>query len=468
MHDVLEIVKIFLKIVEIFFLLYLFFYSVYLFLSATIGSSTLFTNRYKNKMENKIKHDYYVPVSILVPAYNEEKTIIKSIESLLYLDYKLYEIIIINDGSTDNTLKILIDKFNLNKVDYPINKKLKTQKINSVYENNNQIKIIVIDKENGGKADSLNAGINVARYPYFATLDADSLLQKDSLEMLVRPVLEDNRVIACGGFVKLANSVKLDKGNIVKYSMDNNVLVNMQILEYNRAFLASRIMLDKFNGNLIISGAFGLFKKDIAIAIGGYETKTVGEDFEIVVKMHRFCLKNKIDYLIKYVPEAICWTQAPNNLKDLIKQRRRWYIGLFQTMVKHKEIAFNIKYKWLSLISYNYFLFFELLAPFIEVFGLIATIIAIAFNLINFKFMILFFFIYALFGVIISLTTFLAQIHVLNLRISFLDFIKSMFICFFEVTILRFILMIVRLTSFIGYKNKKLNWDKLAREELNS
>ncbi len=468
MHESLEIVKIFLKFVEYFFLTYLFLYSIYLFLSATIGSSTLFTNRYKNKMENKIKHNYYVPISILVPAYNEEKTIIKSIESLLYLDYKLYEIIVINDGSTDKTLKSLIKKFNLQKVNYPINQKLKTKKIKSIYENNDKIKITVIDKENGGKADALNTGINMARFPYFATLDADSLLQKDSLEMLIRPILEDSRIIACGGFVKLANSVKLDKGEVVKYSMKNNLLVNMQILEYNRSFLASRIMLDKFNGNLIISGAFGVFKKDIALAIGGYETKTVGEDFEFVVKMHRFCLKNKIDYVIKYVPEAICWTQAPNNLTDLIKQRRRWYIGLFQTMVKHKEVAFNIKYKWLSIISYNYFLFFELLAPFIEVFGIIATIVAVMFNLLNFKFMILFFLIYALFGVILSLTTFLAQIHVLDLKISSLDFIKSLFVCTFEVTILRFLLMLVRITSFIGYKNKKLNWNKLQREELNN
>ncbi len=468
MHELLESVKIFLKIVEYFFLLYLFLYSIYLFLSATIGSSTLFTNRYKNKMENKIKHKYYVPISILVPAYNEEKTIIKSIESLLYLDYKLYEIIVINDGSNDRTLDILIKRFNLKKVDYPLNQKLKTKKIKSIYENKDKIKITVIDKENGGKADSLNVGINIAKFPYFATLDADSLLQKDSLEMVARTILEDSRVIACGGFIKLANSVKLEKGEIVKYSMKNNVLVNMQILEYNRAFLASKIMHDKFNGNLIISGAFGLFKKDIVLAVGGYETKTVGEDFDIVVKMHRFCLKNKIDYMIKYVPEAICWTQAPNNLKDLIKQRRRWYIGLFQTMLRHKEIAFNPKYKWLSLISYNYFLFFELLAPFIEVFGIIITIIAIIFNLLNIKFMILFFLTYALFSVILSLTTFLAQIHVLNLKISLLELIKLAVICFFEVTVLRFILMIIRLTSFIGYKNKKLKWNKLQREELNN
>ena len=468
MHELLEIVKIFLYYVEYFFLIYLFLYSIYLFLSVTIGSSTLFTNRYKNKMENKIKHNYYVPISILVPAYNEEKTIIKSVESLFYLDYKLYEIIVINDGSTDKTLDTLIKKFNLKKVNYPVNQKLKTKKIKNIYENNSKIRITVIDKENGGKADALNCGINIARFPYFATLDADSLLQRDSLEMLVRPILEDSRVIACGGFVKLANSVKLDKGEIVKYSLRNNVLVNMQILEYNRAFLASRIMLDKFNGNLIISGAFGVFKKDIALSVGGYETKTVGEDFEFVIKIHRFCLKNKIDYIIKYVPEAICWTQAPNNLKDLIKQRRRWYIGLFQTMVKHKEIAFNIKYKWLSIISYNYFLFFELLAPFIEVFGIVATVIAIMFNLLNLKFMILFFLIYALFGVILSLTTFLAQIHVLNLKISLLDVIKSSFVCAFEVTILRFILMFFRITSFIGYNKKKLIWNKFQREELNN
>lgn len=465
----LEIMKIYLKYVSYFFIFYMLFYSTFLFLSAIIGSIKLFKNRYKEMMHNKISHDYYIPISILVPAYNEEKVIISSIKSLTYLDYKLYEIIVINDGSSDKTLELLIHEFSLKKVSRPYHKQLETKPVRGIYEGKiGSISITVIDKENGGKSDSLNAGINVSSYPYFLAMDADSALQRDSLEQMIRPVLEEENVIACGGFIRLNNAVTLEKGEVKNYALPKNLLVCMQILEYDRSFLASRILLDEYNGNLIISGAFGLFKKDIVLACRGYDTSTVGEDFELVAKMHVFCKKNEIPYNIKYIPEAVCWTQAPEKLKDLMKQRKRWYTGLVQCMIKYKTLFCNYHYGFISFVSYFYYLFFELLAPFIEVIGLITTILAMSFGLLNVPFMIIFYLLYTLFGCVMSLTTFFARIHLSNNKLSLKDISKAFLVCMFEIVVLRFVLMLSRLSTYFGYHKKKMRWDKLDRMDLNA
>lgn len=462
----LEVVKLILKYVSYFFVLYMIFYSTFLFVSALIGSLKIYKNRYKDIMRNKIHHDYYVPVSILIPAYNEEKVIVSSVKSLFSLDYKLFEIIVINDGSTDNTLEVLKKAFNLLKVDKPYKKQLNTKEVYAIYEGNHKnIRITVIDKENGGKADSLNAGINMSKFPYFLSMDADSALQSDSLEQMVKPILEEENVIACGGFVRLSNAVTLENGKVKSYSLPNNLLVCMQILEYDRSFLASRILLDEYNGNLIISGAFGLFQKEIVLACNGYEVGTVGEDFELVTKLHSFCYKNNIDYSIKYVPDAVCWTQAPNKLRDLVKQRRRWYIGLIQCMFKYKEMFCNYHYGFISFISYFYYLFFEFLAPFIEVLGTVTTITALMYGLLNVPFMIIFFILYTLFGCVMTLTTFFARVHLANNKLSFMDICKAFLVCAFEIVVLRFILMVTRLFSVFTYRKNKRRWDKLDRAE---
>ncbi len=463
----IEIIKMCLKYVSYFFVVYMIIYSTFLFVSAIIGSLKIYKNRYKDIMHNKIEHDYYVPVSILIPAYNEEKVILASVKSLFSLNYKLFEIIVINDGSTDKTLDVLKKEFDLKRVDRPYNKQLDTKQIKGVYENKfGNILLTVIDKENGGKSDSLNAGINLSRFPYFLAMDADSALQEDSLEQLVRPILEEENVVACGGFIRLNNAVVLENGKVKSYRLPNNLLICMQILEYDRSFLASRILLDEYNGNLIISGAFGLFQKDMVIACKGYDVSTVGEDFEIVIKLHSFCHKNNIDYSIKYVPEAICWTQAPNNLRDLIKQRKRWYSGLVQCMFKYKEMFFNYRYGFISFISYFYYLFFELLAPFIEVFGTITTLVALLYGLLNVPFMIIFYTLYTLFGCIMTLTTFFTRVHLANNVLSFTDACKAFLVCIFEIVVLRFILMVSRLTTVFSSKKKKMKWDKLKRMEM--
>lgn len=236
---------------------------------------------------------------------------------------------------------------------------------------------------------------------------------------------------------------------------------------YDRSFLASRILFDQFNGSLIISGAFGLFRKDVVIAAGGYNVSTLGEDMELVVKLHEYCTVNRMDYCIRYATDAICWTQAPERLSDLKKQRRRWHLGLFQSMMKHRGILFNPQFGAVSFISYFYFLVYELLSPVIEIFGVATMVLAWFSGLINVRFMVLLFLIYVLFGVVLSLTAFFARMYTADLRVSFADMMKAVLLCFFEITCLRFVLTWVRATAFFGYRKSRLQWGSMKRKTIN-
>lgn len=239
----------------------------------------------------------------------------------------------------------------------------------------------------------------------------------------------------------------------------------MQVVEYDRSFLASRILLDSFNGNLIISGAFGLFRKDIVVAVGGYDTSTLGEDMELVVKMHMFCINNQVPYRIRYEPSAVCWSQVPESLIDLSKQRRRWHLGLFQCMKKYKTMFMKSRFGFIGSISYLYYLFYELLSPLIELFGLIVTLVAYVVGLLDFSFMIKFFILYVVYGSILTITAFIQRIYTQNLKVRWVDFIKACIICLMESLFFRYFLVFVRLTAFIGYKKNKQKWGKLKRSE---
>ena len=356
----IDALQMFFDIVGFFFVLYMIGYASFLFLSVMVGSSTLYGAKRRNRLKNELQDEYFIPVSILVPAHNEEVTIEATLRSLLALDYKLYEIIVVDDGSTDDTAKVVQETFQMSHVKRPIQRKLACQPIEAIYETRAyKVPITLIRKKNGGKADALNMGINAAQYPYFVCMDADSVLQRDSLEKIVRPVLEDDNVVAVGGAVRPCNDAVIEDGIVKQYHMPHSFLASMQVLEYDRSFLAARILFDKFNGSIIISGAFGLFKKSVVMDAGGYDPSTMGEDMELVMKLHVFCRENNMDYRVRYATDAICWTQAPEKLKDLCRQRSRWHIGLFQSMTRHRYILANPKYGLVSFISYIYFLIYD-------------------------------------------------------------------------------------------------------------
>ncbi len=461
-------VKLLLTGVGYFFIAYLIGYSTFLFLSVIVGSLDLYKHHRQEQFKSILPSDYYVPISIIVPAYNEEITVVDTVRSLLTLEYRAYEIIVVDDGSKDRTSEVLAKAFDMHLVHRPIRRQVDCQREEYVYETRAQkVPLTLIRKKNGGKADSLNMGINAANFPYFICMDADSVLQYDSLRRIVQPVLADGNVVAVGGIVRISNDVELENGRVKRYRLPRNILAFMQVLEYDRSFLASRILFDRFNGSLIISGAFGLFKKSTVIAVGGYDRKTLGEDMELVVKLHEYCTSNSIPYSIRYASDAICWTQAPERLRDLCKQRRRWHLGLFQSMYKHRTMFSNHRFGAVSFVSYLYFLIYELLSPFIEIFGVCTMALAWWFDLINVPFMVLFFLIYAVFGAILTLTAFFSRIYTADLTVSFGDGVRAACLCLFELVFLRFILAWVRCTAFIGYRKRWLSWGRIERRKIN-
>ena len=329
-------------------------------------------------------------ISVIAPAYNEGATIVQNVHSLLSLHYQKSEVIIVNDGSTDNSLQLLKKSFELEKIEFKINQQLRTQPPRGVYKSKNAkyAKLIVIDKENGGKSDALNLGINVASNKLIACVDVDCILEKDSLVRMVKPFLEETekRVIAVGGVLRIANSCEIKDGEIVQVNLPEKFIPRIQAVEYLRAFLLGRMAWSRLNGLLLISGAFGLFDKEIVIACGGYDITTVGEDMELVVKMRIYMHSLKEKYKMVYIPEPLCWTETPESLRILGAQRNRWTRGTAETLVRHKKLFLNPKFKLLGLLSYPYWLVFEWAAPIVEFLGFINFLILAFLGYVYWKF----------------------------------------------------------------------------------
>lgn len=464
--------RLFVDYLNAFFLYYMFIYAIVFFISTIFAILNLNEDK-RNKMylnELSLKStDNYVPVSILVPAYNEEETICDCIESLSYVDYPEYEIIVIDDGSNDDTSNKLINKFELKKVPRPIRRLVKCKNEQFIYEGyiKDGIKLTLVKKENGGKADALNMGINVSKYPLFISLDADSILQRDSISNIVMPFMEDDTTIAVGGSIKVANQVVLDKGKVIKVMPPKKILTIFQTIEYYRVFLTTRVWFNSFNGNLIISGAFGLFKKNAVLNVGGYDTDTVGEDMDLVVKLHSFYRKNKIKYKIKYEYKAICWSQVPEKLKDLKGQRRRWHIGLITSLNSHRYIFLNPKYGLVGIFSFLYFVVYEMFSCIIDVFGLIIILISYFSGLLNLKFLITFLFIYIFYSVIISLTAIILENYMFKYILKLSTLLKLMLFAFLESFGYRQLCSWYRITGFIGYRKRKHQWNKISRKKQN-
>lgn len=310
-----------------------------------------------------------IPVSLMVPAYNEEATILETIKNLLKLDYPEYEVIVINDGSKDNTLKLLLEYYRMTPIEQPYKKSVPNKPVRQVYRTAMHDNLIVVDKENGGKADALNAGINFSRYPVVVSMDADSVLEKDALIRILIPFLKDSKVVAVGGVVRISSGCVIKDGDIIEINLPKSVLGKLQTVEYLRSFFTGRIGAAAMGTLLIISGAFGAFRKEVLIRVGGYTANCIGEDMEVVVKVHREMRKAGKPYKISFLPDPICWTQPPDNLRDIYKQRKRWQIGLINVLLRHRDMAFNPKYGKTGMIMLPYYWIFEFIGPVFETLG---------------------------------------------------------------------------------------------------
>jgi cellulose synthase/poly-beta-1,6-N-acetylglucosamine synthase-like glycosyltransferase len=344
----------------------------------------------------------YKPITLVVPAYNEENGIVDNLRSLLQLEYPNYQLIIVNDGSKDETFKRLIDNFKLKRVAYSPYYEIKSKPINSVWLSHMHPNLLVIDKENGGKADSINAAINVSKNPLIVVIDADSILERDCLLKIARPFTENENVVAVGGTVRIANGCKINQGYIEEVGLSKSWFARFQTVEYLRAFLFGRNGFDVLNGILIISGAFSCFKRDALIAVGGYLRESIGEDMEIVVRLHKeLRLKNK-KTRITFIPDPVCWTEAPETYKTLESQRIRWQKGTIDAIRLHSNMFFNLKYGLLGSIVFPYYLLFEVLGPFLEIIGYIFFILSLMLNIVPLNFAITFFAAAFLYGVVLS------------------------------------------------------------------
>jgi cellulose synthase/poly-beta-1,6-N-acetylglucosamine synthase-like glycosyltransferase len=376
-------------------------FSIYLIL-AIVSALELRRNYFMGKIANydAILSSPFAPsISVVAPAYNESVTIVENVKALLALYYPNYEIVVVNDGSKDDTLKKVIAAFDLEIVPYVVDYKIPCAEIKAVYKSKKKAfnNLTIIDKVNGGKADALNAGVIISKGEYFIAIDVDSIIDPYALQKLVKPFLEEteNRVIATGGVIRIANSCVIKDGQLIEINVPDKFLPRCQVIEYNRAFLMGRLAWSRMDGLLLISGALGLFDKEIVINCCGYFSKTVGEDMELVVRMRKFMTETNQKYKVVYIPDPLCWTEAPSSYKILGRQRNRWTRGTIDTLFMHWNIFFNPKYGFMGLISHPFWVFFEWLAPIVEFMGLVYFILLAFFGDPNWPFFfVLLFFVY--------------------------------------------------------------------------
>jgi cellulose synthase/poly-beta-1,6-N-acetylglucosamine synthase-like glycosyltransferase len=319
------------------------------------------------------------------------------------LEYPSFEIVVISDGSTDATVQRLIDAFELEPVRRPIPPFLEHAPVRAVYAPRGRLNLLVLDKENGGKADALNAGINFAEYPLVCAIDADSVLEQDALVKAAMPFLDDPvRTVATGGLVRVANGCRVERGRVMEAALPRTALPMFQVVEYLRAFFGARTGWSAVNGLLVVSGAFGLFRRDAVIGVGGYSTETVGEDMELVVRLHQTLRDRGRPDRVVYVPDPVCWTEAPASTRVLRRQRRRWQRGTAETVLMHAKMIGNPRYRAAGLLAMPALVLFELLGPLIELSGYAVAVVGLLTGSIGLDFFLLFLAISVLYGLILS------------------------------------------------------------------
>jgi len=350
-----------------------------------------------------MQSDALPPITILVPAYNESATIEASVTAILTLEYRNYEVVVVNDGSKDDTLEQLRHAFDLYEIPRVYPETIETKPLRALYRSRSRSRLLVLDKENGGKADSLNAAINASRFPLVIAVDADTLIEPDALLRLTRPFLLGREIAAVGGTVRVANNCTVADGRVTDARMPGKLIPGIQVVEYLRAFLFGRLGWNRLGGNLIISGAFGLFRKEYVMAVGGYRTNSIVEDLDLVVRMHRHLRHNKIKYEMPFIPDPVAWTEVPESFKILSRQRERWHRGLIAAMWQYKGMLFNPRYGGVGFLAMPFFAFGEMMAPVVELVGYVITIAGLSFGLVNVSFALLFLLVAWGYGMLLSI-----------------------------------------------------------------
>jgi cellulose synthase/poly-beta-1,6-N-acetylglucosamine synthase-like glycosyltransferase len=349
------------------------------------------------------------PVTLCVSAYNEAGTIVDSIRAMLNIQYPKFEVALTNDGSTDDTLERLITGFELRRVDQPLRPGIATASIRGVYRSDMHGNLVVIDKVNAGRSDGLNAAVNAATSPLICCVDADSILEPDGLVAAVRPFVERPATVGAGGIIRVVNGCRVEQGHVVEVALPRDPLAMFQTVEYSRAFLAARSGWSAINGLLIISGAFGVFRRASVVEVGGFEPDSIGEDFELCVRLHAKAREERRPYRLEFVPDPVCWTEVPTRVRELGGQRNRWHRGLVDTLWRHRRMIGNPRYGAVGMVSLPFFVAFEFLGAFVETLGYVTVVVSLALGVVNVSFAILFFAVAILTGVLLSLAAVLLE-----------------------------------------------------------
>jgi len=346
---------------------------------------------------------FYPGIALVVPAYNEAATIEESVQSMLSLNYPELEVVVVNDGSTDETLGKLIERFDLEALETEVPFEVPSEEIRGTYRSTKYEELLVIDKANGGKSDALNAGIWLTEKPLFCAVDSDTIIDRDALLQIVKPFLErPGKTVATGGVIRVANECTIQDGVVKAVTLPKTGLPGLQVMEYLRAFYSGRLGLNRINGLILISGAFGLFRTDVVREIGGYRHDTITEDFDIIVRLHRYLTDEGRDYSVDFVPEPVAWTEVPASRRVLGRQRRRWYRGMVETVVTNRGMLFNPSYGRVGTVIFPFFVAAEMFGPLIEGLGYIILPLAWYFGVLNIEFFIVFLLLTTGFGIFLS------------------------------------------------------------------
>ena len=490
-------------ILKLFFVTYFFAYNslnLVLILVSFYEVKFGFLNKLMHQFDGSVVSQHYPGVSILVPAYNEEKDIIESLHSLFRLNYPHLEIIVINDGSTDGTFRRIKRHFGFERAEIEPEGSLKTAQVLSVSELKRDVppnihRLLLIDKKNGGKADALNVGINFTTQPYVCSMDADSIMEHNAIIQIMRMLaLKKTTVLSIGGQVGIVNGCELKEGQIVKYGLPRKWITLFQFTEYIRSFVAGRTAHAKVNALLVLSGVFSIIEKEILRNIGGYLTKymdpeiakkyvgyprgTVCEDMEVIVRIHRYMQEEKVAGEIAFYPNPIAWTEAPERWADLGKQRDRWYRGLAESLWIHKKMFLNPRYGRIGLFAMPYQILFEFLGPLIEFFGYLSLPLIMYFGSEATLYLAWFMTASILYGSFISFLSVILGIwveedaaevgeaHSLLAGNQFRSVVKVVLFAIGTNFFYRQYIVFWQIRGFIGFLRKKESWEKLERKGL--
>jgi cellulose synthase/poly-beta-1,6-N-acetylglucosamine synthase-like glycosyltransferase len=410
------------------------------------------------------------PITIIAPAHNEEASIRVAVRSLLAQDYPQLEVIVVNDGSEDRTLEEMREEFRLRPVRVVYVPEVNCAPVRGLYRSDADPRLVVVDKEAAGsKADAVNAGLNAATSPYVCVVDSDSLLDRDALLRIMVPVMADpKRVVAVGGIIRVLNGSEIQGGQLKRVRLPRKSIEVIQVIEYLRAFLVGREAWAQGNMLMIISGAFGLFRTDLVRAVGGYRSQTIGEDFDLVARLHRHLREKKADYEIRFVPDPMCWTEVPSDLKSLGRQRARWQKGLLDVLWPNRDMLFRPRYGRIGFFALPYLWLFELFAPVVEIAGIVTIVLAACLGVLSREFFLQFLLFGYAFATVISIGSVLQEEITYKRYNDWQDVTRLVTYCFLEHFPYRQLHMIWRLQGLWQYFRGDLAWKPMKRKGLGS